>query len=193
MTETFTPPPGFVDGPPPSVAPLAGLVSRTEEIVVERPIAQAVAAIKALPLADMIDGATGLPGVRGTHVLTPGGFGHAGSRHIVFLTDGTTIVEQVLERVQTDDEYRQRYVVWNYTTPAAKPIRYGQAEFHYQAEGEGRTRIRWTYGFELYANRFPGFLGPLGGRLLKAMLLDGAYAKWMQGTLRRMKAAIEAA
>jgi hypothetical protein len=169
------------------------LVTRTEEIVVDRPLAQAVAAIQALPLPEMIDGTTGLPGVRGTHVLTPGGFGAAGSRHMVFLTDGSTIVEQILDRTQTEAEYRQRYVVWNYTTPAAKPIRYGLAEFRYTPEGDSRTRIRWTYGFELYRDRFPGSLGGVGRWLLKAMLLDGPYAKWMQGTLRRMRAAIERA
>lgn len=168
------------------------LATRTEEIVVDRPLARAVAAIEALPLAQMIDGTTGLPGVRGTHVLTPGGYGHAGTRHMVFLTDGTTIVEQVLDCTQTEAEYRQRYVVWNYTTPAAKPIRYGLAEFRYLAEGPDRTRIRWTYGFELYRDRFPGSLGGVGKWLLKSTLLDKGYAKWMQGTLKRMKAAIEA-
>ena len=128
----------------------------------------------------------------GTHVLAGGTFGEPGSRHMAFLTDDSTIVEQVLERTRTPTEDRMRYVVWNYTSATAAPLRYGLAEFLYTAEGEGRTRVRWTYSFELRRDRFPGFLGPLGGPLLKAAFLNGPYAKWMRATLARIKANAEA-
>ena len=186
------PPAGFIDTPHPPLAAPHKLVTRVEEIVIDRPLAQVMASVAATPLADTIARDTGLPGVLGTHVLAGGTFGEPGSRHMAFLTDDSTIVEQVLERVRTPTEDRLRYVVWNYTSATAAPLRYGLAEFLYTAEGEGQTRVRWTYGFELRGDRFPGFLGPLGGPLLKAAFLNGPYAKWMRATLARIKANAEA-
>ncbi|WP_293907098.1 SRPBCC family protein [Phenylobacterium sp.] len=192
MTE-LKPPAGFIDTPHPPALGHDQLVTRVEEIVVERPLAQVMAAIAASEHADWIQEAGGLPGVKGTHVLTEhGAFDAPGSRHMVFLTDGSTIVEQVLEKVATPTEHRLRYVVWNYTSATAKPLRYGHAEFVYAALDERRTRIRWTYGFELRRDRFPGFLGPLGGPLLKAAFLNGPYAKWMRACLGHLKANAEA-
>lgn len=186
--ETFTPPPGFVDTPHPPVAGPEKLVSRTEEIDIDRPLAEVVAAVNATPLADSIVKDSELPGVRGTYVLAGGVFDKPDSRHMLFLTDGTTAVEQVLERTQTAASYRFRYVVWNYTTAAAKPLKYGLGDFHFTAAGERRTHVRWTYSFELRPDRFPGFLGVgLGGTLLKAAFLNGPYARWMQGTLALTK------
>jgi len=187
----LAPPAGFVDTPHPPVAAPETLVTKVEEIVIDRPLAHVMAAVAATPLADTIATDTGLPGVRGTHVLAGEAFGEPGSRHMAFLTDDSTIVEQVLERVRTPTEDRMRYVVWNYTSATAAPLRYGLAEFRYTAEGEGKTRVRWTYGFELRRDRFPGFLGPLGGPLLKAAFLNGPYAKWMRATLARIKANAE--
>ena len=183
----FTPPPTFVDTPAPSVAGPDKLVSRTEEIVIDRPLAHVLAAVDATPLSDSIAEAGGLPGVRGSHVLAGGAFDQPGSRHMIFLPDDTTAVEQVLEKTTTPASRRFRYVVWNYTTAAAKPLRYGLSEFHYTAQGE-RTHVRWTYSFELRKDRFPGFLGVgLGGLLLKAAFLNGPYAKWMSANLAGIK------
>ena len=188
----FSPPPGFVDTPHPPVAGPDKLVSRTEEIVVDRPLAQVLAALDATPLSEGISEAGGLPGVRGSYVLAGGKFDRPGSRHMLFLTDDTTAVEQVLEKTDTPTSRRFRYVVWNYTTPAAKPLIYGLGDFLYTAEGDG-TRVRWTYSFELRKDRFPGFLGVgLGGLLLKAAFLNGPYAKWMAGTLALTKRNAEA-
>jgi hypothetical protein len=112
---------------------------------------------------------------------------------MLFLTDDTTAVEQVLEKTRTPDSYRFRYVVWNYTTAAARPLLYGLGEFLYTAQGPDRTHVRWTYSFELRRNRFPGFLGvTIGGALLKAAFLNGPYAKWMKGTLALTKTNAEA-
>ena len=191
MTE-FTPPAGFVDTPHPPVAGPEKLVSRTEEITIDRPLAEVVAALDATPLQDSISPEGGLPGVRGTHVLAGEKFDKPGSRHLIFLTDDTTAVEQVLEKTRTEASYRFRYVVWNYTTAAAKPLRYGLGDFLYTAQGD-KTHVRWTYSFELRKDRFPGFLGVgLGGALLKAAFLNGPYAKWMKGTLALTKKNAEA-
>ena len=189
----FAPPPGFVDTPHPPIAGPERLVSRTEQIVIERPLAQVLAAIDALPIQQAFAPEGSVPGVAETFVLAGGRFDAPGSRHQIFLTDGTTAVEQVLEKTTTDAGRRFRYVVWNYTTPTAAPLVYGLADWRYVAEG-GVTRIIWTYSFELRRNRFPGFLGVgLGGRLLKAAFLDGPYAAWMRAALAAAKRAAEAA
>ena len=189
----FAPPAGFVDTPHPPVAGPDRLVSRTEEILIDRPFAHVLAAVDATPLSDSIAKGTALPGVLGTHVLAGGVFDQPGSRHMIFLDDGTTAVEQILEKTRTDQQYRFRYVVWNYTTAAAKPLLYGLGEFDYAPVGPDKTWVRWTYSFELRKNQFPGFLGVrLGGALLKAAFLNGPYAKWMQATLALTKRNAEA-
>lgn len=189
----FAPPPGFVDTPHPPVAPPERLVSRTEETVIARPLAQVLASVDATPIQQAFAPAGGVPGVAGTCVLAGERFDAPGSRHMIFLTDGTTAVEQVLEKTTTEAGRRFRYVVWNYTTPTAAPLVYGLADWRYLAEGDA-TRVRWTYSFELRRDRFPGFLGVgLGGMLLKAAFLDGPYAAWMRAALAQAKAAAEAA
>ncbi len=182
------PPPGFVETPHPPVAGPERLVSHVETVVIDRPFARVAAAVDAMPLSRRHPPAAGLPGVVDTLALTPDGFGPVGGRHLVFLSDDTTVVEQVLENTRTDTAWRFRYVVWGYTTPAAKPLRYGLGDFHYVPEGE-RTRLTWTYSFELKPDVFPGFLGVgLGGFLLKLAFLNGPYGAWMRAGLAAIKA-----
>lgn len=192
MTTDLAPPPGYAPSDPPPLGPARRLVSRVEEAVIERPLSEVVAAVDAARLEDWIDGSGSLPGVRGTCMLRGERFDAPGSRHMIFLTDGTTVVEEVLDKHRGPDGYGFRYQVWDYSTPAAKPLRYGLGAFAYTPAGEGRTHVRWTYAFELRPDRFPGLLGPrLGGWLLKKALLDGAYAQWMRGSLARLKAIAE--
>jgi hypothetical protein len=186
------PPPGFVETPHPPLAGPEQLVSHVESVLIDRPFAQVAAAVDALPLHRRHPAAAGLPGVADTLALTPEGFGPVGGRHLVFLTDDTTVVEQVLENTRTDTSWRFRYVVWGYTTPAAKPLRYGLGDFHYVAEG-GKTRLTWTYSFGLRPDVFPGVLGVgLGGFLLKLAFLNGPYAAWMRAGLAAIRAGAEA-
>lgn len=194
MSETVAtrrPPAGFVETPHPPVAGPAKLVSHVEEVVIDRPFAQVVQAVDAMPLSARHPAAAGLPGVGETLALNPEGFGPVGGRHLVFLTDGTTVTEQVLENSRSATDWRFRYVVWGYTTPAAKPLRYGLGDFHYTAMGD-RTRLVWTYSFELKGNAFPGFLGVgLGGFLLKLAFLNGPYGAWMREGLASIKRSVE--
>lgn len=195
MSETVAtrrPPAGFVETPHPPVAGPAKLVSRVEEVVIDRPFAQVVQAVDAMPLSARHPAAGGLPGVADTLALTPDGFGPVGGRHLVFLTDDTTVTEQVLVNSRTETDWRFRYVVWGYTTPAAKPLRYGLGDFHYTAQGD-KTRLVWTYSFELKRDAFPGFLGVgLGGFLLKLAFLNGPYGTWMRAGLAAIKRGAEA-
>jgi hypothetical protein len=187
------PPPGFVETPHPAIDGPEGRVAHVESIVIDRPLAEVIATVDATPLSVRHPAAGGLPGVAGTLPLTADGFGPVGGRHLVFLTDGTTVIEQVIENGKTDADWRFRYVVWGYTTPAAAPLRYGLGDFHYVAEGEGKTRCVWNYSFGLKPNAFPGFLGVrVGGFLLKLAFLNGPYATWMRAGLTAIKGACEA-
>lgn len=194
MTETVAArglPPGFTETPHPPVAGPQKLVSHVESVVIDRDLGAVVAAVEAMPLSRRHPPASGLPGVVETVALTPGGFGPVGGRHLVHLSDGTTVVEQVLENTLTPSAWRFRYVVWGYTTPAAKPLRYGLGDFLYAAEGD-KTRLTWTYSFELKPDTFPGFLGVgLGGFLLKLAFLNGPYSAWMRAGLAAIKAGAE--
>jgi hypothetical protein len=81
------------------------------------------------PLNEVIRPSGNLPGVAEQRVLTGGEFGEPASRRIVFLTDGSTIEEQALEREQKETESRFRYLVWNYSTPKGRPVEYAVGEF----------------------------------------------------------------
>lgn len=177
------PPPGFRDTPHPAVAPESQLVSHTEELVVDQPLGAVLAAGEHTPLQQAIRRTSALPGVSGTYVLTSGAFGQPGSRRLVCLTDGSTTEEQVLERDQSQASAQYRYVVWNYTTEKARPIIYGVGHFEWTALGPTRTRVRWTYSFQLNRDRFPGCLGFLGDYLFRVWFLDRDYARMMRQTL----------
>jgi hypothetical protein len=181
------PPPEFKDTPHPVVAPLEHLVSHTEEIIVDRPLAVVLHAVDK-PLSETIKRSNSLPGVTGSYMLTEGRYGAPGSRQLNCLSDGSTLVEQVLLREQRIDRVRFRYAVWNYTSSKARPIAYGVGEFTYSAADNGRTHVRWTYSFQLNRHRFPGMLGGLGDYLFRISFLDRSYAAMMRGVLVSTKA-----
>lgn len=178
-----SPPPGFKDTPHPEVAPVEQLVSHTEEIVINKPLDVVLYEGEHTSLSQAIKKSDSLPGVAGEYELTSGGFGQPGSRRLVCLTDGTSTEEQVLLRTRTKSSAEFRYVVWNYTTPKAKPILYGVGDFAHTDLGDGRTRVRWTYSFQLKRNEFPGYLGALGDYLFRILFLDREYAEMMRRTL----------
>jgi hypothetical protein len=177
-----SPPPGFTDTPYPTLAPLEALVSHTEEIAIDSPLTVVLAAVDK-PLSDTIKSSKALPGITGSHMLTEGQFGAPGSRRLNCLSDGSTLVEQVLLSDRSHDGTRFRYVVWNYTSPKARPIVYGVGEFTYSATDESHTHVRWTYSFQLNRSRFPGMLGSLGNYLFRISFLDRSYAAMMRGVL----------
>ena len=184
--QTCVPPPGFVDTPHPPIAATVQLISRTEEIVIGRPI-RVVSAAMDKPLNQAIRQSNSLPGVSGDYMLTQGEFGAPGSRHIVCLTDGGSVEEEALEREGTANSGRFRYIVWNYATPKARPIAYGVGEFRTVQIDPARTRVTWTYSFKLKEDVFPGSLGALGRWLFRMGFLDRDYAAMMRGVLNGYK------
>lgn len=176
------PPAGFVDSPAPQIAPAQDLVTHTEQIEVQRSVREVLDAANR-PLKDQIQKSSDLPGVGGSYMLTAGDFGTVGSRRLNCLTDGSTLVEQVLISEGT----RFRYVVWNYTSDKARPIVYGVGEFLYQPLAADRTLATWTYSFQLNTDRFPGMLGGVGRFLFRKFFLERDYAAMMRGVLASMK------
>src|SRR5262249_44679208 len=131
------------------------------------------------------------PGVSGSYMLTKGEFGAPGSRRLNCLSDGTSLVEQVLESERNSSTFRFRYVVWNYTTEKARPIEYGVGNFLYSDIGGGRTHVTWTYSFQLNRHRFPGYLGALGAFLFRVRFLDSEFADLMRDVLGGIKSDAE--
>jgi hypothetical protein len=162
------------------------LISRTEEIVIGRPI-RVVSAAMDKPLNQAIRQSNSLPGVSGDYMLTQGEFGAPGSRHIVCLTDGGGVEEEALEREGTANSGRFRYIVWNNAMPKARPIAYGVGEFRTVQIDPARTRVTWTYSFKLKEDVFPGSLGALGRWLFRMGFLDRDYAAMMRGVLNGYK------
>jgi hypothetical protein len=182
-------PSGFVDIPHPAIASADELVSHTEEITIERPLAEVLDGFNR-PLKDSIHKTSSLPGVSGDHMLTQGTFGTPGSRRLTCLTDGSTLEEEVLQSERTGNSFHFRYVVWNYTSESARPIVYGVGDFHDSDLG-GRTHVVWTYSFMLNRERFPGELGSFGRFLFRVGFLDRQYADMMQATLNGTKTNVE--
>ena len=144
------------------------------------------------PLEKTINKSDTPPGVSGEHMLTQGEFGSPGSRHIVCLTDGTSTEEEALERADSAISSHFRYIVWNYTTPKARPIAYGVGEFRTVQLDTGHTRITWTYSFKLKEDVFPGEFGALGRWLFRVRFLDSEYAAMMKDVLNGYKQDAEA-
>jgi len=176
----------------PDVSSTQARVTRTETIEVDRPLPVVLAAA-ARPLESAIRGSGSLPGVARTMMLTAGEFGAPGSRRLVYLSDSSTLVEQVLAREQTEQRFLFRYVVWNFQGPTAGKVDFGVGEFVYEALPGDRTRIRWTYSFKLNESSFPGVLGPLGRFFFRVGFFDRSFAPMMHGVLKGYKDAAEGA
>jgi len=185
------PPPGFVDTSHPTLAPPAQLVSHTEEITINRPLDVVLDVEGKTSLENTIDKKTPLPSVSGTYMLTKGSYVEPGSRRLTCLTDGSTLVEEVLENSRDKKSAQFRYVVWKYTSEKARPIQYGIGHFIRTDLGDGHTHVRWTYSFQLKRDRFPGSFGAFGDWLFRIGFLDRQYAEMMRGSLLGSKVRIE--
>ncbi|WP_420963743.1 hypothetical protein [Brucella sp. IR073] len=182
IAATCVPPASFKDSSVPAAANEAW-VARTEAVDVKGRLQDVVRKVESADLGDIIDERGSLPRVLGTYNLTKGQFGKAGSRRLVCLSDGSTLVEQVLERTLASDLYTFRYVVWNYTSEQAGAIDYSVGTFIYRPLSPDSTSIEWTYAFQLNRERFPGNLGALGRFLFRVSFLDREYAEMMRRTL----------
>ena len=129
-----------------------------------------------------------IPGVKSTINLNNEFFRAPGSRRLVCITDKSIALEQILKN-ETNQGFS--YVVWNYTSDVAQPIKYGRGQFWFEPKGDNSTKIRWQYAFHLKSDRFPGIIGPLGYKLFRLTFLNGPYKKFMTHSLETMKNLIE--
>jgi hypothetical protein len=178
------PPVGFVNPPRPDIAPLEELLGHTEQIDIARSLAAVVAAGNR-PLSEGIRPTRDLPGVSGTFNLTSARFGTVGARRLVCKTDGSLAVEEVLHSEVHSESRRFRYVVWNYTSPRFRDIRYAVGEFIHTQLAPDKTHISWTYRFALKEGRDP--------ELFRKSFLDSVFAEWMRTMMERGRSNAEAA
>lgn len=176
-------PVGYSKASPPTPLPVERLVTRVETIRIRAPLAVVLASIAETKLEDAIPRQRNLPSVTGTKLLTPGAFDFPGARRIVCLSDGSTLMEQLLENRVSATEARFRYIVWNYTSATARPISYAVGDFVRTQMPTGETHVRWTYAFKMNRTRWPGMLGFVGDQMFRWWFLDGDYAKMMRATL----------
>jgi len=171
------PPPGFVNPPRPEIAPLAQLVSHTEE----KEIAKSLAAVmQAANRPLRIDATKDLAGVSGTFRLSSGPYGTVGARRLVCKTDGTISVEEVLLTESNADGSRFRYVVWNYTDAKHRDVDYAVGEFVRTQPAPGKTLVSWTYRFALKS----GLSEEEKSRFQK-VFLERELSLWMRTQLDR--------
>ena len=165
--------------PPPDIASERKLRSATVTDVFDVPLDFIPDWFTALPLEDALPGTDDIPGVDRTEALTDGPWGEDGSRRRVVLDDGSTALEEVVDSGLPE---QFRYVVWNYTSDAAKHVRYGVGEFRFTPERD-RTRVEWTYSLAPRGWPATWFLG---------RFVDGDYREMMEVSLQAMKENAEA-
>jgi len=179
-----TPPPGFVNPPLPDIAPLEQLLAHTEQKVVASSMAAVMAGANR-PLEEAIRPTKDLPGVSGTFRLSNGPYGTVGARRLVCLTDGNIAVEEVLLTESNAEGNRFRYVVWNYTHPKFRDVRYAVGEFVRTQPEPEKTVVNWTYRFALEEGRDP--------QMFRKTFLETSFAEWMRNVLGTAEPATEAA
>ena len=140
------PPPGFVNPPRPQIAPLAQLLSVTEQKTIDQPLVDVMRAANR-PLR--IDATQDLAGVTGTYRLSEGPYGTVGARRLVCKTDGSIAVEEVLLTESNSAGSRFRYLVWNYTGEKFRNVDYAVGEFVRTQPSPDTTLVSWTYRFAL--------------------------------------------
>lgn len=129
--------------PIPEALPIAELTSTTVTVVFDVPQEHMTEWFVELQLDKALPGTEELPGVLRTEPLSSGPWGVPGARRRVVLKDDSTALEQIVE---AELPKRVRYVVWNYTSDAAKYVEYGVGEFRFIPKGH-KTEVQWTYAF----------------------------------------------
>ncbi len=167
--------------PIPKIAKMEQLTATTVAETFDVPLSFAQNWFLKMPLSEALLGTEQIPGVRGTTSLTQGEWGQVGARRRVDIKDNSSALEQILVCELPE---RFRYVVWNYTSDAAKYVRYGVGEFRFEAIDQNRTRVHWTYAFEARGWPASWFLGSF---------VRGDYREFMVSSLATMKRLAERA
>ena len=121
----------------------AGLVTRTERARVAVPPGRFWTWFVQTPLEDVLPGGGGLPTVTGTEAVGGPAWGETGAHQRVFLSDGTSVHEAILN---ADPPSFLRYQVWGFEGAGGRLLHHAQGRFAF-APDEGGTQVAWTYAF----------------------------------------------
>jgi hypothetical protein len=117
-----------------------GYVEHTTEALINMPRDEFQAWFKENPLASFLKPVGSIPLIERTVMLEGEWFTDTGKRRVEFVT-GDTAVERVLEF--TPEVFR--YQIWGFTTPARYAVDHVHGRIVFEPEGEGQTRVIWTY------------------------------------------------
>jgi len=159
----------------------------TRSIWVTKEIEEAFAWFKTVPLEDIMTKTEKIAAVQKTYMLIGSYYATTGARRMVCQTDGYGAIEQLIE---INKNQRIAYAVWNFTSPDAAPIAYGDGEFLFATSNLG-TIITWNYQFALKQDHFPGSLGSVGRWLFRTQFADSDWVEFMEQTLNNIKRQVE--
>jgi hypothetical protein len=123
----------------------ACVVSHTETVTIFAPLASVYdyVARETTPAHDLAR--VGLvPGVSGDHILTPGGWDHVGATRLVYLEDGSSLVEAI-EALDPPSHFAYR--VSDFGWPLSALVQKGHGSWEFTADPDGGTHVAWTYAF----------------------------------------------
>ncbi|MFQ6553653.1 SRPBCC family protein [Aestuariibius insulae] len=129
------------------------------------------------PILDFLQPRGQIPAVEGVTLLE-GNWTEAGDRRRVNLAGGHSAAEQILERSET----RFRYQIWGATTSARYVIDHAEGIFDYADQGDGTTRVTWTYRMAPKA---------VFTRPVLVQFMEADFAPFMGDGLARMAEAAE--
>jgi hypothetical protein len=97
--------------------------------------------LERIQLVTLLPKTPDIPSIRSTTVVS-GSWPSEGAVRIVNLDDGHFVQERITS-YNTPEVFR--YQVWGFTNQAGNLVSYAVGELRYAAEGEGKTRLTWTY------------------------------------------------
>lgn len=98
---------------------------------------------KTVELEKILPGHGSIPRVVSSQLVN-GTWSNPGARRRVFMADGSSVLEEVLEQ---DRPSYFAYMVWQFKGPIGLLAHYGRGEFLVTAAGDHATDVRWVYSF----------------------------------------------
>lgn len=98
---------------------------------------------KTVELEEILPGHGSIPRIVRSQ-LVKGKWSDPGARRRVFMADGSSVLEEVLEQ---DRPSYFAYMVWQFKGPIGLLAHYGRGEFLVTAVGDHATDVRWVYSF----------------------------------------------
>lgn len=110
---------------------------------VAMPIDRFDAWFQSVELEEILPGYGSIPRIVRSE-LVKGTWSDPGARRRVFMEDGSSVLEEVLEERRP---HYFSYMVWGFASPIGLLARYGRGEFFMSEAGQDATDVRWVYSF----------------------------------------------